>query len=497
MSRLRNAFRALTGTPDAPARRVFTGSRSIGRRSLDVIGDLLGRPASNGDRTLTALNSGEYFRLRSQARQLERTSPLVARYVRVRLENVWGPDGITLQATPPLTRDGSAVNGTLSASCESVWYQWCETADVSGGSLDDAMQWFEARLAIDGEAALEIVRDSRLFCGVGVRRIDADLINHKKKLSRKPGQNAVDRGVELDANGKPVAYYILSHRSDEVEKFGPVTERRVDAALILMERHGDDVRGVSPLVPALSRLDDLNGLQEAVVAGHRAAACQMGFFTSAADSDPMAPSPGSSFVNIDVQSGVTEQLPAGVDFKPWVPGAPGAQYRDIYVTEVHEFAASVGVTYVSITGDLTEANYSSMRQGELQARESYRVEHKSRARKVLQPLYTEVLRGAVIAGRVSSPLPLAQLARAVWHGRTWPWVDPKKDAEAIRELLALGLTTRTRELNALGLAATGVFRELADEIALLKSLDIPTEITTVQAQAASADATASRPRLTA
>jgi lambda family phage portal protein len=492
VSRLRNAFRALTAPTLAPARR--SGPMQVVARSWDLLGSLLG--GNDADRTITALNAGEYFRLRSQARELERTSPLVARYVRVRIENIWGPDGITLQAVPPLTRGGSP-NAMLGRTCESVWYRWAETCDVAGGSLADAMEWFEARLAVDGEAAFEIVYDSRLYLGVGIRRIDADRINHKKKQSRAQGRPAIDRGVELDANGRAVAYYVLSHRADEVEKYGPVTERRVPADRIVIQKHGDDVRGVSPLVPVMSRLDDLNGLQNAVVAQHRAAACQMGFFTTKADGDFMPADAGSNMVRIEAQSGVTEQLPAGMDFKPWTPGSPGAQYREIYVTEVHEIASAWGVTYVSLTGDLTEANYSSMRQGELQARESFRVQHRARARGVLQPLYLAVLRGALIAGEIVTTLPLDLLAMSVWHGRVWPWVDPKKDAEAIRELLALGLTTRTRELNALGLAAKEVFAELSEEIKELKSLDIPTEITTVQAQAASADATASRPRLTA
>jgi hypothetical protein len=42
-----------------------------------------------------------------------------------------------------------------------------------------------------------------------------------------------------------------------------------------------------------------------------------------------------------------------------------------------------------------------------------------------------------------------------------------------------------------------VFAELSDEIKLLKTLEIPTAITSVQASVETADAAASRPRLTA
>jgi lambda family phage portal protein len=454
---------------------------------------------SGGDESVTGLvKRGDFPKLRAQARELERVAPLIARYAEVTHENVWGPDGITLQAVPARTR-GDAPNTVLGKECEAAWYRWAESCDVSGGSLDDVMEWFDHRFAIDGEAAIELVFRADLLFGVGLRRIDADLIHWSKKQERKSGQNAIDRGVELDRDGKPIAYWLLSHKVSEVATYGPVMERRVPASRVLIEKHGDEVRGVSPLVPVMLRADMLNKMQEAVVAQHRAAACKMGFLETDLDGEHLSADAGSNLVTMEAASGVIEQLPAGMTFKAWEPGSPGAQYREIYTTLVHEIASGLpgGITYVGLTGDLTEANYSSMRQGELQARDAWRVAHRRRASLVLQPLYAAVIRGARLAQAVRTTLDDDLVSLAVWHGRVWPWVDPMKDAQAIRELLALGLTTRTRELNALGLASADVFAELADEIATMKTLGIPTEITSVQAQALAAENAASRPRLTA
>jgi lambda family phage portal protein len=492
VSRLRSAWRAFTSPTTTP--RTRTPLARIATRAADIIDGILGY----GDQSpATLIRRGDYPKLRAKARELELVAPLVARYAELFHENVWGPNGITLQSTAPLTRGGE-VNGSLSKSCEAAFYRWAATCDVSGGSLDDVMTWYDKRFAIDGEAAIEIVLRRDLLFGVGLRRIDADLINHAKTQSRRAGRPAIDRGVELDANGKAVAYWVLSHRRDETPLFGPVMERRVPADLLLIERHGNDVRGITPLAPVMQRADMLNQMQEAVVAQHRAAACKMGFLETALDGEHLAADAGGGMVTMDAASGVIEQLPAGMTFKAWEPGAPGAQYREVYTTLVHEIASGLpgGVTYVGLTGDLTEANYSSMRQGELSARDAWRVLHGRRASTVLQPIYAAVMRGAVMAGAVSSALALADLIRAEWHGRVWPWVDPLKDANAIRELLALGLTTRTRELNALGLAAGDVFAELSAEIQTMNQLGIPTVITQAQANAMNTDAD-TRPRLTA
>jgi lambda family phage portal protein len=496
MSRLRDAFNALTRRPFTPTLPP-TFARRIGMRAGAAIDALMGW--SGADESVTGLiKRGDFPKLRAQARELERVAPLIARYAEVTHENVWGPNGITLQAVPARTR-GDAVNTVLAKQSEAAWYRWCESCDVSGGSMDDVMEWFDHRYAIDGEAAIEIVYRRNLLFGVGVRRIDADLIHWSKKQQRKDGQNAIDRGVELDRDGKPVAYWVLSHKLTEVAVYGPVTERRVPASRILIEKHGDDVRGCTPLAPVMLRADMLNKMQEAVVAQHRAAACKMGFLETALDGQHLEADAGGTTVTMEAASGVIEQLPPGMTFKAWEPGAPGAQYREVYTTLVHEIASGLpgGITYVGLTGDLTEANYSSMRQGELQARDAWRVAHRRRADAVLQPLYAAVIRGARLDQAVVTTIDEEQASLAVWHGRVWPWVDPLKDANAIRELLALGLTTRTRELNALGLAAGDVFAELAEEIQTMKTLGIPTEVTSVQAQVAAAENAASRPRLSA
>ncbi len=496
MSRVANAWRALTRPMTPTAQRIVASGRRIGTRTGDVIGALLGW-AGLDDGVTGLLRRNDYPKLRQMARELEATAPLITRYAEITHENVWGPNGITLQAVPARTR-GDAPNVALGKQCETEFYRWWQTCDVSGGSGDALMEWFDHRVAIDGEAGIEIVIRRDLVFGVGLRRIDADLINWKKNETRRADRPAIDRGVELDRDGRPVAYWLLSHRPSEVRVYGPVTERRVPADRVLIEKHGDDVRGVTPLAPVMQRADMLNKMQEAVVAQHRAAACKMGFLEREIGADALQADAGGSVVTMEAASGVIEQLPDGVKFKSWEPGSPGAQYREVYTTLVHEIASGLpgGVTYVNLTGDLTEANYSSMRQGELQARDAWRVRQRRRADGILQPIYVVAIRGARVSGAISSTLEAAMITLAIWHGRIWPWVDPLKDAMAIRELLALGLTTRTRELNALGLAAADVFTELSAEIATLKKLDIPTEITSVQAQVAAGDSP-SRPRLTA
>ena len=61
---------------------------------------------------------------------------------------------------------------------------------------------------------------------------------------------------------------------------------------------------------------------------------------------------------------------------------------------------------------------------------------------------------------------------AEWQGPARNWVEPVKQANAIKIAIAQGLTTRGTELNKLGLTFDDVLRGIADEKQLAEELGI-------------------------
>ena len=79
---------------------------------------------------------------------------------------------------------------------------------------------------------------------------------------------------------------------------------------------------------------------------------------------------------------------------------------------------------------------------------------------------SSVRRLEVMTRRVTLPenVQLADVvALSEWFGRKWPMIEPLKDVEGIEKLITLRMTSRSRELNKLGIDYKKVIEEIAAE----------------------------------
>ena len=143
-------------------------------------------------------------------------------------------------------------------------------------------------------------------------------------------------------------------------------------------------------------------------------------------------------------------------------------------------AAGLGVSYHGLSNDLTAVSYSSIRSGTLEERDQWRVLQDWFAAAVLEPLYQEWLRMALLSGTIKMPngsaLPAGKLDKFrphTWQPRTWEWVDPESDANAIVTKLTHGLTTLTAEVAKTGLDLEDMLQDRQRERELFAQYGIP------------------------
>lgn len=458
--------------PERPLRLRFAGAQMS-----RLTGDMATTPSS-ADRA----NEGKLERLRARVAEMRRDNPLIARYATLCVENILGPDGITLQSQVPSAR---GINTAVSKKVEQVWYEWAESAGVDGSSWFTCCAQLVESWRLMGECLGEIVIDRRLPMGIALKVLDVDLIDDRHSTPQVDGKGWISQGVEYDELRRPVALHLLTrHRTDT----GPHFRRRVPLDRLLYLAHKTrpmQSRGVSPVAPAMLRLQMLNGMQEALVELNRAAATKMGFLVTKGDGstlqdpdDPEAP------VQFDAAPLSIEQLPQGMEFQAWDPGQPTAQHESLYRTLAQEIAGALGVSYAALSGDLGQTSYSSGRIGTIAERDAWRVQQQQFATAICDKMLRAVLQVQLMRGALVTPAELSidQLTEAIWHGRKWDWVDPAKDLAAIRDGLALGLTTLTRELNARGYDLRAVLEEAKAERELAESLGLRLTFGAMQVQ---------------
>lgn len=399
--------------------------------------------------------------LRFRARELRENSALVARYAALVRDNIIGPDGITLQAQVPSTR---GINQAASQQLEAAWYAWGESCTPDGRSWLEVCLTLAESWKLEGEALLELMPSASAPMGLWVLPLDPDHLDDGKNTDRLPSGGTIIQGVEYDAIGRVVAYHLHKRHPSEGQ---PPESRVVPADRLIRLAHRarpQQTRGITPLAPVMVLIQHLEKTDEAIVVLNRVTAAKMGALIPGPDAQPLEGADGAPPV-IEQAPAEWWTLPQGWDVKMLDPGQPTSEYDALARHLLRKIAAGLNVAYASLTGDLSDVNYSSMRAGLLIERDAWQSAQAEFVAAVCAPVFRLWLDTATL--RLAVPRPsqsLDVIARAsVWHPRRWPWVDPLKDAQGVELLLSMGLTTRTREANKQGLSFQALLDERARE----------------------------------
>ena len=412
-----------------------------------------------------------------RARSIEhaRNNEWAASYL-IQLENnVLGPAGAQMQSRL-LDRNG-APDEPANRALESAFARWGQrgNCDVSG-----KLSWAEIeRLALGGLARSgELLYRFRPGAG-GVHNFKIQLINPALldvNLRRDWAGNRVRMGVEIDSDGKPIAYWLkMSKVGDIASDLISVGQHvRIPAAQIrhhYLVEEIDQIRGIPWLSIGARSLWLAHDFEEAAQVASSNAAKRQGFFVSPTGEAPpgfaetiissvldAAKAAGKILTPDEIQAitaaaekhattmpGQFDTLPTGYDFRPFESKWPDINADGYVKQQIRRFAAARGVSYVTLGNDLEAVNYSSARVGIVAEREHY----KSIQTKLINWLHADVaaawLPYAALTERGLKPGDLPAYQDAIgWQPRRWAGIDPVKEATADEINLRLKLTSRRR-----------------------------------------------------
>lgn len=469
-TRLRDALRAPEPPKGPPQLRAYFAGAAENRLTGDFLGGL-----TSGREELKA----DLVTLRTRSRQLCRDNPNARRFLALCAENVIGHKGIRLQAKAENAR--GELSTDLNGKIESAWDLWgrAKYCTVTGQA---SWPYFQAQLlktvARDGEAFVRLVRGYPNRFGFALQLLDADLLEVDYEVKAKPGQNAIRSSIEVDAYDRPVAYHVLTrHPSDTSAALaGPKARTRIPAGemlhLFLPNRMGQ-VRGEPWLTPVIIWLQMLYGYAEAELVAARTAAAKMGFITQGEDA--MGADPDAVPQTMEAAAGVIDRLAKGESFVPWDPTHPAGNFGPFLTTVLHQVATGLNVSHASLTGDLSQVNYSSIRAGMLAERDQWRLLQAWFSEHACQPVYEAWLPMAMLSPVLTLPGgdPARYVDAATWQPRGWAWVDPAKDAEAAKQEIAIGVSTLTEVCADQGKDLYEVLQQRKAELDLIKEMGVP------------------------
>ncbi|MBN9074869.1 MAG: phage portal protein [Rhizobiales bacterium 65-79] len=368
--------------------------------------------------------------LASRAEYLTQNNPWIAHAVANWVGSLVGP-GIMPNAKHPDADTRKALNAYFAA--------WWDSADIEGRTDFAGLQSIVARsMIVKGEGgALLLGTDD----GPRLRIFDPALIDNTKIDYERTFS-----GVEIDENGKRLAYWLLpDNPADSFATFAPSQRVTAESVLHVFRPIGPlQMRGVSWLSPVILPASDFDQYCDALLMSAKVAAMHAGFITNV---NGTAGAEIYDSKDPSLEPGTLTRLGMGEDVKFNSPAQ--LQQADAFLkNNLRQLAAGLGLPEFMLSGDLSQANYSSLRAGLLPFRQRVeQVQYGVLVPQFLAPCWRAVILHGILSGEIEAPdfgeHPELYL-KADWLPPRPMQVDPLKDVQATVAELGAGLTSRRK-----------------------------------------------------
>jgi lambda family phage portal protein len=339
--------------------------------------------------------------------------------------------------------------------------------------------------------------------------VDADRLSNP---DGRPDDDFLRGGVELDADGAPVAYHIRrGHPGDVSSSLDSMTWDRIPrfddvdgydrwkVLHVFERRRPGQHRGISRLVAAVVKMRLLSRYSESEVKAAAINGSVIGAiytelgqeFAREALGDTSGPGAGFDWDGFNGHRANFYRTGSGMEDSRFLTLFPSdkldlnttprntAGFPAFQKAFLQGFSASLGLSYEQVSMDWSSTNYSSARAA---LNEVWRTVQRLRAMLVwgaAQPVYTAFLEDALDSGALTPPAGAPDFydapgayAQAEWIGPGRGYVDPVKEAQAAALRIKARISTLEREAAEQGLDWQMVVAQIAREEAELARVGV-------------------------
>lgn len=254
--------------------------------------------------------------------------------------------------------------------------------------------------------------------GLALQAIDADLIDETFNRPRRGTQNEIRMGVEIDAIGRAVGYWVWNAVGTDL-----VRERYFVSANEMLHLYDPErvnqTRGVTWVHAVMVPAHMLNAYEESEAVAARIGASKMGLFEKRADSLAGDLSSDPRPATMEANPGTFEIVPDGYEFKAWEPDHPTAQFPAFIKQMLRKIASGFSVFYNVLANDAEGVSYSTMRSFALVERDDWRSIQQDFIDMWRRPLYTAWLGMALLTGSLKLP---PAIPPVTWPSGIAPWL---------------------------------------------------------------------------
>ncbi len=390
-----------------------------------------------------------------------------------------------------------------------------EPATRNNGWNKEAKAWFTDHMGPDSDArGMVTLRDNlamtlrsvgtdgdqlKIFLGktFSIQTIEAHQI--ATPFDRRSTERIVN-GVRLNAQGAATGFWVSkdAHNGFIARKEDARLIRTRDTLWPAYRKRPSATRGLPVMASSLSNYDRLDAYIDNEMLAAQIDACLTFWISRTQDFADGQLGPGETEQVVGASDGTstTEKLQSvkpGAIFdlqgdesvNQFGGNRPGKQFEPFIVTGMRMFGAAMGLPLELLLLDYSRTNYSSARAAILEA-------HESTFRKWQQwtndYLAVPIYRRWIFQAMAKEELPFnPEWQNVKWFWPVSPYIDPLKAALAVREAIAGGWWTVTKELARNGVRIEDHVAERSHELNLFRENDIPTTTVSGATQAGNID----------
>lgn len=334
------------------------------------------------------------------------------------------------------------------ANLMTAWTAYAANAVWGGGTLDGLTISMIRSMVVSGEALAVEQPDGRY------QQFHRSVIAGDYSAQLSNGR-VVREGIEL-TDGQETGLYIRRDQDTAVERI-----ERGRYIRLWRQDFPDQIRGVPWGASVLIAADTLSDAEHAILKGIQTSALLSVLMVDENDLSGGVPFDGHVSGNVmesSLEPGAMVKMPGG--YRPHIVAPAQSQQAEAFLRhELRRIAAGFGLPVHKVSGDLSDANYSSLRAGQISLNtRAEAIQYGIIVAQMLQPIWQHFVMRQYLAGEVTSVDEAAEFI-APKPGA----VDPAKDMAATAEMLEMGLISRRRAVAELGWSIEAIDQERASD----------------------------------
>jgi lambda family phage portal protein len=391
----------------------------------------------------------QYQTIVLRCRDLAMNNEAVIGILRNLQRNVIGTTGFTLQS--------KAEDSKLRPQIERLWREYCSRSSAAvtmdeRSSARDLDMLILRSILIDGECFIHKVYDSSSKFGWRYEVIDSLQIDPFYMVQRLENGGRIFMGIEYDKFGREVAFY---YRPTICEQYMAGPRERIPASELIhlyRKEYAAQMRGIPALVGAVMNLKQLDDYRAAELIHATIGAAVMGVWEwTGQGEDGFAletQDDKGEFVR-EIKPGIFPIAPRGYTAKFLQNSGSNTQFPSFVKNIMRSICNSIGLSYNKGAGDYESVNYSSLREANLEDRETFTEWQRFMIENWKSLQFSAFIRACVLNGLIATDS-LESVTRHQFFGRRFAWVDPAKEIKAKKDEISLMLTDPISELESRG-----------------------------------------------